>query len=71
VKHHELVDGDVIQLGEHKLLYRNLRNVPRTADDYDAAEELDDEPLDDEEDGLDDADEELEEEELDERLRRG
>jgi type II secretory pathway predicted ATPase ExeA len=70
VKHHELVDGDVIQLGEHKLLYRNLRNVPRTADDYDAAEELDDEPLDDEED-VDDADEELEEEELDERLRRG
>jgi len=26
VKHHPLVDGDVIQLGEHKLVYRNLRS---------------------------------------------
>src|SRR5690606_36666576 len=27
VKHHELADGDVIQLGEHKLLYRDLRHL--------------------------------------------
>ena len=27
VKHHELADGDVIQLGEHKLLYRDLRRA--------------------------------------------
>ncbi len=29
VKHHELKDGDVIQLGEHKLLYRDLRRDAR------------------------------------------
>jgi type II secretory pathway predicted ATPase ExeA len=28
VKQHQLVDGDVIQLGEHKLVYRNLRANP-------------------------------------------
>src|SRR5262249_21763763 len=27
VKHHELADGDVIQLGEHKLLYRDMRGT--------------------------------------------
>ncbi|MND06519.1 hypothetical protein D3C83_279420 [compost metagenome] len=25
VKHHRLIDGDVIVLGEHKLVYRDLR----------------------------------------------
>jgi type II secretory pathway predicted ATPase ExeA len=35
VKHQELVDGDVIQLGEHKLLYRNLRGMQRVAAYYD------------------------------------
>ncbi len=25
IKHHELRDGDVIQLGEHSLVYRDLR----------------------------------------------
>lgn len=28
VKHHRLIDGDVIQLGEHKLVYRDLRTSP-------------------------------------------
>jgi type II secretory pathway predicted ATPase ExeA len=28
VKHHRLVDGDVIHLGEHKLVYRDLRSSP-------------------------------------------
>ncbi len=28
VKHHALADGDIIQLGEHKLLYRDLRTMP-------------------------------------------
>jgi type II secretory pathway predicted ATPase ExeA len=46
VKHHQLKDGDVIQLGEHKLLYRDLRRVLVPVDD-------------DEDDGDDDDDEDL------------
>jgi len=45
VKHHELKDGDIIQLGEHKLLYRDLRRrlVPVVDDDeIDEADEDDD-----------------------------
>jgi pSer/pThr/pTyr-binding forkhead associated (FHA) protein len=64
VKHHVLADGDVIQLGEHKLLYRNLRGTlpQRIADDMDDDEdELDDE--DDFENELDD-ESEVEEEEI-------
>jgi type II secretory pathway predicted ATPase ExeA len=60
VKHHELKDGDIIQLGEHKLLYRDLRRrlVPVVDDDeLDEADEdedlrddlADEEPEDDEE----------------------
>jgi type II secretory pathway predicted ATPase ExeA len=73
VKYHELVDGDVIQLGEHKLLYRNLRGGLRVASDYDEEEEgdlLDDDELDDEierdEDGDDYDDEDDDEDEDDE-----
>jgi type II secretory pathway predicted ATPase ExeA len=33
IMRHKLADGDVIQLGEHKLIYRNLRNVSSSADD--------------------------------------
>jgi hypothetical protein len=59
VTHHELKDGDVIQLGEHKLLYRDLRRARVTAS-FDEDEE-------DEEDDDDDRDaEEAEPEELDE-----
>ena len=28
VKHHALADGEIIQIGEHKLLYRDLRALP-------------------------------------------
>jgi type II secretory pathway predicted ATPase ExeA len=74
VKHHELVDGDVIQLGEHKLLYRDLRNALRSASDYDPAEDADDEGYDelDAEDPPEGSGEEIEADEpVEERLRRG
>jgi type II secretory pathway predicted ATPase ExeA/pSer/pThr/pTyr-binding forkhead associated (FHA) protein len=68
VKRHELTDGDVIQLGEHKLLYRDLRRaqlVPQSYKDDKEEEEEDDEELDDE--LLDDlVDEQLEEQEREE-----
>ena len=44
VKHHVLADGDIIQLGEHKLLYRDMRGAAsagstlKPADDIDEAE---------------------------------
>jgi pSer/pThr/pTyr-binding forkhead associated (FHA) protein len=42
VKHHELAEGDIIQLGEHKLVYHDLRGkFDDEADDLD--EESDDE----------------------------
>jgi hypothetical protein len=58
VKHHVLSDGDVFQIGEHKLLYRNLRGKQplRVADDLDDEEE----DFDDRED-RDDAEEDEEE----------
>jgi pSer/pThr/pTyr-binding forkhead associated (FHA) protein len=65
VKHHELKDGDVIQLGEHKLLYRDMRRA--VADDFD---EDDDEAHDDDLIDDDDVDEELDEE-LEERASKG
>lgn len=51
VKHHVLADGDVIQLGEHKLLYRDLRGVQslNVADDLG-----DDEDVEEDDDGYDD-----------------
>jgi general secretion pathway protein A len=44
VKQHELKDGDVIHLGEHKLLYRDLRHMLAAldADDYDDEDTRDD-----------------------------
>jgi hypothetical protein len=84
VKHQTLADGDIIQIGEHKLLYRDLRNeadeLPRPEDDeedLDDDEDTDDDFDDDEDDdegdggdeaGADDRDED-EEERLDERDR--
>ena len=61
VKHHALADGDIIQLGEHKLLYRDLRAMPGKRPELVDAEtdESSDEPGDDTE--LDE-DEALEEE---------
>jgi general secretion pathway protein A len=58
VKRHELVDGDVIQLGEHKLLYRDLRRTHLVAhqmrEEDDADDDEDDEDEDDDIDGHDD-----------------
>jgi type II secretory pathway predicted ATPase ExeA len=47
VKHHELVDGDVIQLGEHKLLYRDLRSANAAEDGLD--DDFGDDDLDEDE----------------------
>lgn len=67
VKQHELVDGDVIQLGEHKLLYRDLRHTLQTASDFDESESFDDEDEDDlgERDEDDEEDDDLDEDDLD------
>ena len=59
VKHHVLADGDIIQLGEHKLIYRDMRG----GDDEDDEDNEDDEDLDD---SLEDEDED-DEEQLDQR----
>jgi type II secretory pathway predicted ATPase ExeA len=82
VKHQTLVDGDVIQIGEHKLLYRDMRNVadvlPPPEDDEDDLEDAEDLDDDIEEDDDDDESEDEgdaddldadEEERLDERDR--
>jgi general secretion pathway protein A len=61
VKHHQLADGDIIQLGEHKLLYRDLRTMPgqrpelvdaeadEQSDESDDDTELDERPFDEDE----------------------
>jgi len=76
VKHHELKDGDVIQVGEHKLLYRDLRRALVAASDLDDDDDLDDDELDEEtreddafDNDADDADDE-QPEELDEQRER-
>jgi hypothetical protein len=82
VKHQTLVDGDIIQIGEHKLLYRDMRNVADVLpppevdeDDLEDAEDLDDDIEEDDDDDesedegdADDLDAD-EEERLDERDR--
>jgi pSer/pThr/pTyr-binding forkhead associated (FHA) protein len=76
VKHQELVDGDIIQIGEHKLLYRDMRAALRAAlhaDDDDDSDDLDD--ADDDVDSADQDDDDdsgadgLEEAEIGERGR--
>jgi type II secretory pathway predicted ATPase ExeA len=83
VKYHELADGDIIQIGEHKLLYRDMRGATPHAliaeDDEDEDELQDADDLDEDEDedtDADDADAEerdeaegLEEEEVGQRKR--
>jgi type II secretory pathway predicted ATPase ExeA len=69
VKHQTLEDGDVIQIGEHKLLYRDMRGASPQAlppEDDDEADDVDDDEDEDEDERDDDGDG-LEEEELDER----
>jgi pSer/pThr/pTyr-binding forkhead associated (FHA) protein len=71
VKHQVLADGDVIQLGEHKLLYRDMRGMA-TSQLVDAEEDEDDDLddfEDDEEEEEEDEADELDEEQLDERRR--
>src|SRR5262249_2202388 len=65
VKHYELKDGDVSQLGEHKLLYRDLRRVPVPAIDDEDDEADDDEDLRDDLADEDPEDEDAEPEERD------
>ena len=65
VKQQALVDGDVVQIGEHKLLYRDMRGAtapakPKPVDDDDEDDERD---LDDE-----DEDDDADQDELDEAL---
>jgi general secretion pathway protein A len=59
VKRQELADGDVIQLGEHKLLYRDLRRAQVIAHGG---------PADDDEDDDEDDDDELDDAAIDEQL---
>jgi len=61
IKHHALTDGDIIQIGEHKLLYRDLRAMPgqrpelvdaeadESGDDPGDDTELDERPFDEDE----------------------
>jgi general secretion pathway protein A len=66
VKHYALADGDIIQLGEHKLLYRDMRTLPGMRDaEAEERADLENETGDDDPDLADDAydeDESLEEE---------
>jgi general secretion pathway protein A len=64
VKRHELKDGDVIQVGEHKLLYRDQRRTLVAGGDDEDEGDDDDEDL-----GDDLADEELEDEDDEEPAR--
>jgi hypothetical protein len=65
-----LADGDIIQLGEHKLIYRDMRgSIPQHQTEDDDEKELDDnvdDDGDDQEEELDEQDE-ADEEELDDR----
>jgi type II secretory pathway predicted ATPase ExeA len=73
VKRQELADGDVIQLGEHKLLYRDLRRaqvVPHGYREEDDEEDDDDDELDDESVDEQLEDDEQSEDALDEEAER-
>ena len=78
VKHQVLADGDIIQLGEHKLLYRDMRGMATREliavddEDDDELDDIEDEDRDDEDEDEDedrDGDDELDEEELNEGNR--
>jgi type II secretory pathway predicted ATPase ExeA len=63
VKHHDLVEGDVVQIGEHKLLYHDLRGQQLSTaelEELEEAEDLDEDPEEQDElaeESLDDEDE--------------
>jgi len=71
VKHQVLADGDIIQLGEHKLLYRDMRGmalqVPVDDEDEDELDDLEDDDDDRDDDRDDDGDDEDDGDESDER----
>jgi general secretion pathway protein A len=68
IKQHVLADGDIIQIGEHKLLYRDMRGTVHAL----VAEDDDDDELEDldEDDEREEDEEEEEEEEEDEEEER-
>jgi general secretion pathway protein A len=66
VKHHTLADGDIIQIGEHKLLYRDMRGAAPALVAADDGDDDDDDDLDDFEDEDEDEDEDEREEEEEE-----
>ena len=76
VKQQVLTDGDIIQIGEHRLLYRDMRGAAAqqlvAEDEDDEFDDLDEDDDEDDEtktrDDESDADE-LDEEEVDERKR--
>jgi hypothetical protein len=72
VKQQVLSDGDIIQIGEHKLLYRDMRGAIRhVVDDEDDDDEIDEQDEEEDEDSLDDDDvddDDVDEDELDEAL---
>jgi hypothetical protein len=61
VKHQKLADGDIVQIGEHKLLYRDMRGAAAQAK-LKVVDDEDDRDLDDEHD------DDIDEDELDEDL---
>jgi hypothetical protein len=64
VKQQVLTDGDIIQIGEHRLLYRDMRGAaPHQAVAGDEDHELDD--LDEDDDDRDDDDDDEDEDESD------
>jgi general secretion pathway protein A len=63
IKRQQLVDGDVIQVGDHKLLYRDMRGGLEGRDDLDD-EDQDEEVLDDEDIDAEDDDEGVEEQDV-------
>jgi general secretion pathway protein A len=77
VKQQELADGDIIQLGEHKLIYRDMRGAVQLIAEDDDDEDEDDEDLDeledldDDDDDNDDDDDEAAEEEKELGRRKG
>jgi general secretion pathway protein A len=72
VKQHVLADGDIIQIGEHKLLYRDMRGAKSlliAADDDDELDDLDeDEDGEDEDERDDDVGDDSDAEELDQEV---
>jgi type II secretory pathway predicted ATPase ExeA len=73
IKQQKLADGDIIQIGEHKLLYRDMRGATlgTAADHGEDDDEIDEDEDDDELDELDDAEGEADDEQDAENARLG